>query len=65
MKTPTAKAQDTIHALIPSTLKQSIKSFCHANDDDNSSRTLATSALNIDTVTASADLSLLIPANLS
>lgn len=36
MKTPTANAQDTIHALIPSTLKQNIKSFCNANDINES-----------------------------
>ena len=36
MKIPTANAQDTIHALIPSTLKQRIKSFCHANDINES-----------------------------
>jgi hypothetical protein len=36
MKTPTANAQETIHALIPSTLKQSIKRFCNANDINES-----------------------------
>jgi hypothetical protein len=36
MKTPNANAQDTIHALIPSTLKQSVKDFCHANDINES-----------------------------
>lgn len=36
MTTQTTNATETIHALIPATMKQSIKDFCHANDINES-----------------------------